>query len=172
MIIIEPNLFLDMATNIRKSSKSVILTTAITSKIDVYIKNGKFTTIPDILHTAIPEFLGKISLIENIENFNLNHLTIYFSEAIELEKKDKSENEKVTVAFNNYTLDELLSLSETTKTNRSYIIRIALFDFFIKLENPSQMNFPSITQNNYPQTKNELENFIIETFKKINHNSN
>jgi hypothetical protein len=157
----------NMAPNLSKDSKSIILTTAIFSKIESYIQNETFPTTADILHTAIPEFFGKISVIENIENFDIEYLTAYFSEAIELEKKDKSGSKKVTIAFNNYTLNELHSLTEATKLTRSYLTRIALLDFFIKLDNPHQTKKNPPTKNNLPQTKEELEDFIIKTFKKI-----
>ena len=157
-----------------KLSRSITVSHLIVIKIKTMIENGKFSTYSDAVSTAIIAFIGKISVLESTENVDPSLLDELFKTAINKEKNDRSKTEKISVSLNNYVIDEITTLTEATGKNRSFILRLAIYDFIHNFENPSPYaikNPTIINLEDYPQTTKELENFIIKTIEKINHDS-
>lgn len=155
-----------MASNYRKSSRTITVSYAIITKLNKFLDSGKFSTYSDAVNTAVIELLGKISILESIESFDASLFNDYFKSAIEAEKNDKSKTEKISISLSNYVLDELDILAKTTGKNRSYILRLSIYDFFYKFDNNSSQVIEKPI-NDYPKTKEELEKFIVEIIGKI-----
>lgn len=110
-------------TNRRKTSISFTVSQTHLSKMNQMIQNGKFSSISDIVSVAVSMYLGKISVYENSINFD-------YSKKIELKEKDNAPKKRITVTYSEFLDEELEKLIAITKKNKSYLVRVALIDFF------------------------------------------
>ena len=145
-------------TNRRKRKISITVSQRLVLKMDSLIKNGKFASTSDIINISIAEILGKISMINQNSFFD-------FSSLEKIENNDDSKKENISITVSEYLNDELEILSEVTKKPKSHLIRLSLIDFFKKYNTPrAELN---TIQPEMPKTREELENFIIETIEKV-----
>lgn len=151
----------------RKKSKSITVSHFLISKIQIYISNGQFSTVTDFVNTAIAKFLGKIELLNSIDNSTTDLLNVYFESAITQVINDSTDKENFSISFNSYTNEELEKLTYIFNNNRSFVVRIAIYDFINSFNNRSPNQIKISNSKTMPETPEELEKFIIKTFEKI-----
>ena len=140
-------------TNRRKTSISLTVSQTYLNKMNQLIKAGKFSSISDAINVAVSMYLGKISIYENNLNFD-------FSKKIELEENDKTPKKSISVTYSEFLDEELENLVAVTQKNKSYLVRLALKDFFEYYTNIEQHLKPKEEVNVF--TKEDLVELIKE----------
>ncbi len=125
------------------------------------LNNGEFSNFSDFIGTVVAEFVGKMYFIQQIPGFDYRVLNEY------LENKEKI-SIKRSISINNHLDSQLHNLSYVTKLKKNVIIRICIYDYFLKI-NQIQSPLDLIDPNpeiidpkrvDMPSSKDELETFI------------
>lgn len=161
-----------MAAINHKKSKSISVSHILITKINILIQDGEFATVSDVINTAVAEFLGKISIIRSIDNLDLVTIFNFFEESINYVENDLSDKESFSISFSNYINKELETLSIALDKNKSYIVRVAIYDFLFKFNDNHNSQRIQLPLYDFPKSKEELEDFIIKTFEKMVKNDN
>lgn len=141
------------STNRRKVSISLTVSQTYLNKMNQLVKAGKFSSISDVVNVAVSMYLAKISIYENNLNFDC-------SKKIELKENDKSPKKSISVTYSEFLDEGLENLVAATQKNKSYLVRIALEDFFDYYTN--------IEQNIKPKEENVFtREDLVELIKDI-----
>ncbi|WNY28630.1 hypothetical protein MmiEs2_08300 [Methanimicrococcus stummii] len=146
------------STNRRKTSISLTVSQPYLNKMNQLIKAGKFSSISDVVNVAVSMYLGKMAIYENNLNFD-------FSKKVELKEDDKSPKQSISVTYSEFLDEELENLVAITQKNKSYIVRLALKDFFEYYINIEQRLKPDEEMNVF--TKEDLVELIKEIINDI-----
>lgn len=147
--------------NRKKRKLSITISQQLQSKINHLIKIGKFASTSDAINIAVAEFIGKIETLENTSFLDNETISL-------IEKNDHSKKENISISFSEYINDELEIISELMDKPKSYIIRLALINFFEKYyQEPNIIHIDNNSNLTMPTTPQELEDFIFKTIQKI-----
>lgn len=147
--------------------KTRTITITISEKLNkdiekIFLETGLFSNFSDFVNTTVAVFIGKLNEHEHESNFDFTSLHILQNE------------EKLTVkrslSINFYLDDRLQEMAYNSKLKKNVIIRICIYNFLNMFQNPNRPTFLPSTENNFqkmPKTAEQLEDFIIKTFEKI-----
>jgi hypothetical protein len=125
------------------------------------IQERKFSSISDIVNTAIVFVLGE--LFTDRTNPNFDYATI-----VEDMPADNSERAKISVSLSGYLDAELENLAKATQKNKSFIVRMALSRFFEVCNNTEKITIkPIVPEEKVSISKSELNKMIHETVREI-----
>ena len=125
------------------------------------IQERKFSSISDIVNTAIVFVLGE--LFTDRTNPNFDYATI-----VEDMPADNSERAKISVSLSGYLDAELESLAKATQKNKSFIVRMALSRFFEVCNNTEKITIkPIVPEEKVSISKSELNKMIHEKVREI-----
>ncbi|MDR0766840.1 MAG: hypothetical protein LBE57_00090 [Methanosarcinales archaeon] len=148
-------------SNRNKLSISLAVSPYIKNKMEALVSTKHFGSTSDVVNTAVLMFLGKLSLCENEADFNS------FISGIIDEEAEKAKKEQISVSYNQFVDDELKNLSNTLKKSKSFIVRMAINDFFAYYNGKANNPFNHKPET-YPTSEKELKNFILKVINEIN----
>ena len=107
----------------RKTSSSLTVSQKLLNKTISLIKSGNFSSISDVVNVSVSMFFGKLIVCEKDPGFS-------YSTFIEAYQEDDSPREKISVSYSEYLNEELERLSLITQKSKSFLVRVALDNFF------------------------------------------
>jgi hypothetical protein len=145
----------------KKSSISFTISQKLLNQMNSMIQIGKFSSISDIVNTAITFVLGELSTELKNQNFD-------YSSIVENVPVDNSAKTKISVTLSEYLDTELENLMRMTQKNKSFIVRMALFRFFDFYNNAEKKEMPIIvSEEKLVVSKNELKEIVCEMLNEI-----
>lgn len=145
--------------NRNKLSISLAVSHHTKNKMEMLVQTKRFGSVSDVVNTSILMFLGKLSLCENESDFN--H---FISLTMNMEN-EKAKKEQISVSYNKFVDDELKILSNILKKSKSFIVRMAINDFFMYYDGKANNPFKQKPEN-YPKSEEELKEFILKVMEE------
>ncbi|WP_338097678.1 hypothetical protein [Methanolapillus ohkumae] len=118
------------------------------------MKENKFSSISDIVNVSVSMFIGQLSVYEQNSNFDRTR----FADA---SQEDNTPRIKISVSYSVFLDDELEKLCQTTQKNKSFIVRIALDNFFDYYAHPEKKKEIQ-KKTDFPASREELLAIIQE----------
>lgn len=146
-------------SNRNKLSISLAVSPHIKNKMEHLVSTKQFGSVSDVVNTAILMFLGKLSLSENKNDFNF-----IISSAMDADS-ERVKKEQISVSYNKFVDDELKGLSNLLNKSKSFIVRMAINDFFAYY-NGKGKKIEIQEFRKYPLSEEELRNFILRIIQE------
>lgn len=145
----------------KKISISFTISQKLLNQMNLMIQSGNFSSISDIVTTATAFILGELSTEKTNPNFD-------YSVLIENMPADNSARRKISVTLSEYLDAELENLAKVTQKNKSFIVRMALFQFFEFYNDTEKEEKQTVATNEkLLVSKNELKDIVQEMFDEI-----
>ncbi|WNY23314.1 hypothetical protein MmiHf6_06190 [Methanimicrococcus hongohii] len=148
-------------SNRNKLSISLAVSPHIKNKMEALVSTKQFGSVSDVVNTAILMFLGKLTFCENETDFN------DFISAITDTEAEKIKKEQISVSYNKFVDDELKELSNLLKKSKSFIVRMAINDFFAYYNGKANSLADRKTER-YPASEDELREFVLKIINETN----
>lgn len=148
-------------SNRNKLSISLAVSPHVKNKMEILVSTKHFSSVSDVVNTAVLMFLGKLSLCENETDFNY-----FISSTIDTES-EKIKKEQISVSYNKFVDDELKDLSNLLKKSKSFIVRMAINDFFAYY-NGKTTSLSDRKPEKYPTSEDELRAFVLRIINEAN----
>jgi len=146
---------------LHKKTSSIIINQKLLNQINSMIQERKFSSISDIVNTAMVFFLGELSIEKTNPNFD-------YAAIVENMPTNNLERAKISVSLSGYLDAELENLAKATQRNKSFIVRMALSRFFEVYNNTEKITIKSIVPEEKASiSKSELNEMIHETVREI-----
>ncbi|WNY23422.1 hypothetical protein MmiHf6_07290 [Methanimicrococcus hongohii] len=125
------------------------------------IQERKFSSVSDIVNTAIVFVLGELFTERTNPNFD-------YASIVEDIPTDNPERVKISVSLSGYLDTELENLAKATQKNKSFIVRMALSRFLEVCNNTEKVAIkPIVPEEKLDISKSELEEMIYEIVNKV-----
>jgi len=144
----------------KKISISLTVSQNLLNKMHQLIKGGKFSSLSDIVNVSVSIFFGKLSVYENEFEFDYNSISDW-------QQPDNSARETISITYSEFLDAELENLSAVTQKNKSYLVRIALSNFFEYYNNLGKSSFPSPNYIYGPMSKTEFKEMVRKIIEEI-----
>lgn len=145
----------------KKISISFTISQKLLNQMNSMIQSGNFSSVSDIVTTATAFFLGELSTEKTNSDFG-------YSVLIENMPADNSAKRKISVTLSEYLDSELENLVKETQKNKSFVVRMALFQFFEFYNNNEKIERQiAVPDEKLLVSKNELKNIVQEIFNEL-----
>ncbi|MDV0444552.1 hypothetical protein MmiAt1_00790 [Methanimicrococcus sp. At1] len=148
--------------NRNKLSISLAINPHIKTEMEALVSTKYFSSVSDVVNTAILMFLGKLTLCKNETDFNN-----FISSIMDIES-EQIKKEQISVSYNKFIDDELKDLSNLLKKSKSFVVRMAITDFFTYY-NGKTNNLSDRKDEKYPASEDELREFVLRIINEANY---